>query len=194
MRIKRTPTQSIGASPFLDQAAFTIVPSLLTSSSTASASAVKDGAELSSPGNMQTFADVSMSQDWDSASCSDYEGMDVQEEGAMFSGAFDSRGSRKRRQLVSGTIEELEVSGLLAAKSFLEKAILLVGLNSNRIPTHRELLSCGLTNSIQVKARKYLVGINAISVNVRTRLIDPFYTLGDLNKHIDSLIIKEDAL
>jgi hypothetical protein len=84
-------------------------------------------------------------------------------------------------------VSDSKLSGLKAAKKFIQKAIDLVGRDTGRIPTHRELLHMGLTNAVQVRARKFLVSVGGIAVNVRTRLCDRYKTLGQLLDYLESI-------
>lgn len=90
-----------------------------------------------------------------------------------------------------GSVEKM-AQGLDSSKMFLEKAILIAGKGSQRIPTHRELLQAGLPTSVQVSARRFLVSVGALVVNVRTKLADPFISLGDVKTFVDSWKLSQE--
>lgn len=164
MRFKRSPVQSLSASPELFSEAsslFVALPSKRPRTSEAS------------------MPPLSLSQS-PPISPASYDSDDSE----------DHVHSNKRQMPTSNKkplkSADSKTTSVRAAKRFVSKAIGLVGAHSSRIPTHRELLHLGLTNAVQVKARKFLVSINGIAVNVRTRLCDPFKNLGELLSHLDS--------
>jgi hypothetical protein len=165
MRIKRSPVQSLSASPELfaqdSPALFSIVYNNNSSG------------KRSRTGNDTLLPPLDLNADGYSDS-------------DLYDSLSPTDGPRKRGK-PSVLSAENKFEGLKAAKRFVQISVGLVGRNSARIPTHRELLQMGLTNALQVRARKFLVSVNGIAVNVRTRLCDEYRNLGELLDYLETL-------
>jgi hypothetical protein len=173
MRIKRSPVQSLTASPEIFAADS---PPLFNIMYNNSSKRQKHGGPYSEP--------ILPPLDLNNGGMSD---------NSDFEDLASPTEAPRRRGKPSTLSLESKMDGLQASKKFVQISVGLVGRNSARIPTHRELLQMGLTNALQVKARKFLVSVNGIAVNVRTRLCDEFRNLGELLDYLEKIPEEHEA-
>jgi hypothetical protein len=101
-------------------------------------------------------------------------------------GAFSSVGDRESVESVSSVGIKHPHAPL--GVQFINKAILVLGSESTKVPTQKQIQRQGMTTTKQQKARAFLKQAGTIIVNTRTELSPRFPTLGHVREYLRTLL------